>query len=61
MAKAICRSPAQTVADRHGDEIVILTIRAAEAHADGIVFYHPEAEHYLARSIPQEYIEASNE
>lgn len=52
---------ARTVAGRHDDSIIILTIYAGEAHAAGIVFYHPEAEHYLARSIPSEYIEISAE
>jgi putative RNA 2'-phosphotransferase len=52
---------ARTVAGRHDDSIVVLSIRADAAHADGIIFYHPEAEHYLARFIPREYIEESNE
>lgn len=48
---------AKTVATRHDEQIVVLTVRAAEAHGRGIVFYHPEAEHYLARHIPSDYID----
>lgn len=38
------------------DKIVMLQILATEAHAAGIVFYHPEPEHYLAKEIPAAYI-----
>jgi putative RNA 2'-phosphotransferase len=47
---------AKTVATRHDEQIIVLTVRAAEAHRRGIVFYHPEAEHYLARTVPVEFI-----
>ncbi|MDX2140924.1 MAG: RNA--NAD 2'-phosphotransferase, partial [Chloroflexota bacterium] len=47
---------ARTVAGRHAGDTVLLTIRAGDAHRAGIVFYHPEAEHYLAKAIPAEYI-----
>lgn len=48
---------AQKVAERHPGQIVILTIRSGDAHRAGIVFYHPEPEHFLAESIPPEYID----
>ena len=36
---------------------LILGVRARAAHATGIVFHSPEANHFLARSIPPEFIE----
>ncbi len=48
---------AQKVAERHPGQIVILTIRAGDACRAGIVFYHPEPEHFLAESIPADYID----
>jgi putative RNA 2'-phosphotransferase len=50
---------ARTVAGRHSDAIVLLTIRAGDAHRAGIVFYHPEAEHYLAKAIPAVFVEVT--
>lgn len=54
---AINTKRATKVAVRHKGQPVILQIRAAEAHAAGIVFYHPEPEHYLADFIPSLYID----
>ena len=51
------REHAERVAGRHSRDTVILTIRATDAHHAGIVFYHPEQEHYLADAIPPEFIE----
>jgi len=48
---------AQKVAERHPGQIVILTIRSGDAHRAGIVFYHPEPEHFLAEAIPADYID----
>ncbi|MFN8372217.1 MAG: RNA 2'-phosphotransferase [Anaerolineae bacterium] len=48
---------ASKVASRHSDETVILTIRAGDAHRAGIVFYHPEEEHYLCEVLPPAFIE----
>ncbi|NWF67898.1 MAG: RNA 2'-phosphotransferase [Chloroflexi bacterium] len=48
---------AQIVAARHRDAIVVLRIRALEAQQAGIVFFHPESEHYLARSLPPQFID----
>ena len=48
---------AQTVAARHDQQTITLVVRAIAAHDAGIVFYHPEAEHYLARIVPPEYID----
>lgn len=47
---------ASEVATRRGTAI-ILTIRALEAHRAGIIFHNPEPKHYLARSIPPEFID----
>jgi putative RNA 2'-phosphotransferase len=48
---------ATIVAARHSRDTVILTIRARDAHEAGIVFHHPEAEHWLAAAIPPMYID----
>ncbi len=45
------------VAARHGDTPVLLRVRAGDAHRAGVVFYHPEEEHYLADELPPEFIE----
>lgn len=46
---------ALSVGARHGTPI-LLQVRALEAYHDGIVFYHPEDEHYLADHIPAKYL-----
>lgn len=48
---------AGNVAARHGDIPIILSIRAGDAHRAGIVFYHPEDEHYLCEALPPEFID----
>src|SRR5262249_51785533 len=48
---------ASKVAARHGDAPLILSIRAGDAHRAGIVFYHPEEEHYLSETLPPEFID----
>lgn len=48
---------AMNVAQRRADETVLLVVRAGEAHRSGIEFYCPEAEHYLAKSIPVNFID----
>ncbi len=47
---------ARSIALRHTHKPVILAINAAQAHADGIKFYHPVEEIYLCRHVPAEYI-----
>jgi putative RNA 2'-phosphotransferase len=47
---------ASKVAGRHSDSPVILPIRAGDAHRAGVVFYHPEDEHYLCEQLPPEFI-----
>ena len=54
------RERASEVATRHGTP-VLLTIRAMDAHHNGIVFHHPEPQHFLAKSIPPRYIDVSVE
>jgi putative RNA 2'-phosphotransferase len=44
---------------RHADRPVILTVRAAEAHAAGIEFYQADEAVYLAKLIPTEFVEAA--
>lgn len=46
---------AMSVGARHGSP-VLLTIHARAAHDAGIVFYHPEDEHYLVEKLPPAYI-----
>jgi len=47
------------VGDRHDDRPVVLTVRAADAHAAGITFYRAEETVYLAKRIPVEFLEFS--
>ena len=48
---------ATRVGARHDDRPVILTVRAAEAHAAGIAFHQADGSVYLAKRIPVEYLE----
>jgi len=48
---------AAEVARRHTENTLILTIRAGDAHRAGVAFYHPEAQHFLAKAIPPEFID----
>ncbi len=45
------------VGSRHVDHPVVLTVRAAEAHAAGVTFYRADEAVYLARHIPLEFLE----
>ncbi|MEL6152182.1 MAG: RNA 2'-phosphotransferase [Chloroflexota bacterium] len=47
---------ATSVGSRRGKPI-LLTVRAKEAADNGVVFFHPEDEHYLAEHIPVDYID----
>lgn len=47
---------ARIVAARRTQMPIILKINALEAHAAGVVFHQPEAEHYLARAIPSTFL-----
>jgi putative RNA 2'-phosphotransferase len=49
------RERAVEVATRHGRPI-LLEIDARGAQAAGVVFFHPEAQHYLAKAIPPQFI-----
>lgn len=46
------------VAKRRTNDPIILTIRAKEAHDAGLVFHQAEAEHYLVKSLPPDFIDA---
>jgi putative RNA 2'-phosphotransferase len=48
---------AQDVGARKGEEVVVLVIRAREAHADGVAFYHGNEMVWLADEVPAAYIE----
>jgi len=45
------------VGSRCTEQVVLLEIRASEAQSAGIRFYHPEPEHFLAKSIPPSFID----
>jgi len=47
---------AKRVANRHSKDTIILQIHARQAHDDGIIFHQPEAEHFLCKQIPSQYI-----
>jgi putative RNA 2'-phosphotransferase len=50
-------SNAEVVAKRRTNNPLILKIRAREAYLAGTVFHHAETEHFLAKSIPPQYID----
>jgi putative RNA 2'-phosphotransferase len=50
---------AMRVGARHDDRPVVLTVRAADAHAAGVVFHQAEESVYLAKRIPVEFLEIS--
>jgi len=54
---ATTRDEAERVGVRRARPPVVLTIRARVAHAAGIRFHSPEPSHFLARSVPPEFIE----
>jgi putative RNA 2'-phosphotransferase len=45
------------VGTRHDGEPVILTVRAAEAHAAGVVFHQADEAVYLAKRVPAAFVE----
>jgi len=47
---------AQNIASRRTQNLIILIVHAAAAHRAGCLFHHPEAEHYLTRAVPPEFI-----
>jgi putative RNA 2'-phosphotransferase len=48
---------AARVGARHDDQPVLLTIRAAEAHAAGIVFHQADEAVFLAQQVPAEFVD----
>ena len=52
---------AARVGSRHAAHPVVLTVRAAEAHTAGIEFYQAEESVYLARRVPQDFLELPEE
>ena len=49
------------VGARHDEQPIVLTIRAAEAHAAGIEFYQADEALYLAKHVPAEYLDLPGE
>ena len=49
------------VGTRHDARPVVLTIRAAEAHAAGIEFYQADDAVYLTKRVPPEFLEGSGD
>jgi putative RNA 2'-phosphotransferase len=45
------------VGGRRTEQVILLKIRASDAHRSGIAFYNPEPEHFLAKAIPADFIE----
>jgi RNA:NAD 2'-phosphotransferase (TPT1/KptA family) len=48
---------AMKVGSRRMEQVILLEIKASEAYHSGIMFYNPEPEHFLAKSIPPGYID----
>jgi putative RNA 2'-phosphotransferase len=48
---------ATRVGARHDEQPVILTVRAADAHAGGVVFHQADEAVFLARHIPIEFVD----
>lgn len=48
---------AMNVGSRRTEQVVLLKIRASEAYRSGVLFYHPEPEHFLAKTIPVDFID----
>lgn len=48
---------ASRVSARHDECPVILTVRAAEAHAAGVVFHQADEAVYLVKHVPAEFVE----
>jgi putative RNA 2'-phosphotransferase len=46
------------VGTRHAERPVILTVRAADAHAAGVVFYQADEAVYLVKYIPPEFLDS---
>ncbi len=49
------------VGARHDEEPVILTVRAAEAHAAGVVFHQADEAVYLVKHVPVEFLDLPGE
>ena len=45
------------VGSRHARKPVIITVRAAEAHAAGVEFFQADEQVYLTKSVPAEYLQ----
>jgi putative RNA 2'-phosphotransferase len=45
------------VGGRRTEQVILLKIRASDARCSGILFYNPEPEHFLAKTIPPNFID----
>ncbi|MBK06424.1 MAG: RNA--NAD 2'-phosphotransferase [Deltaproteobacteria bacterium] len=54
---SVSEERARIVALRRTSSPCILAIRALDAHNAGVVFFHPEAEHFLVKELPPEWVE----
>ena len=52
---------ATRVGVRHDDQPVVLSIRAAEAHAAGVVFHQADETVYLAKRVPAVFVESPDD
>jgi putative RNA 2'-phosphotransferase len=52
---------ALSVGGRRTEQVSLLIVRAQDAHRAGIEFYNPEPLHFLAKSIPPQFIDFPNE
>jgi putative RNA 2'-phosphotransferase len=52
------RKTAVRVGTRHDERPVVLSVRAAQAHAAGIEFYRADEMVYLARYVPAEFVDS---
>ena len=50
------RATAVRVGARHDEHPLVLTIRAAEAHAAGVAFFQADETVFLARHVPVEFV-----
>jgi putative RNA 2'-phosphotransferase len=51
------RETAIHVGVRHDRHPIVVTVRAAQAHAAGVAFYRADEAVYLAKHIPAEFLE----
>lgn len=48
---------AEKVGMRRTEQVILLEIRATDAHGSGVSFYNPEPEHFLVKAVPPNFID----